>query len=398
MDAGASARERAARFAEQEAELERQLRNVRQRRQAWEAGVAGEERVAALLGELPPGWRVLHDRRKAPRSPANIDHIAIGPTGVHVLDAKNWTGTLSISGSGVMCGGWPRNDETRSVLELRNQIAGELSDAGFVAPTYGVIALAGDDNLAEPRVHNTIAFMPPSYLTAGMTGLAAALTAEQVYRIWEYLDDAHPPRSQRTASAAMPRPAPRRASSERAPRASGRRPQPRASFRNQLLRLVASIAGVILLLTAGPAVLKAFSNGVAKSVTDSLPSTSTPSSGGATRHACDLISARRASRILGARVHAVSIAADFCEFRAPGVARPAAIVGVGPTMTFTRWRGYLQALYGVASCGAYGPGSNTANIAACVDTSNGRVPTSRAYAFDRSVSRPASERGVATRR
>src|SRR3954451_21590768 len=201
MEAGASARERAARLAQQEAELERQLRGVRQRRQAWEAGVAGEERIAALLAQLPPGWRVLHDRRKAPRSPANIDHIAIGPTGVHVLDAKNWTGALSISDRGVMCGGWPRNDETRRVLELRDQIAAELSHAGFVAPTYGVIALAGDDNLAEPTVHKTVAFMPPSYLIAGMAGLAPSLTPEQVYRIWEYLDDAHPRRSQRMPAA-----------------------------------------------------------------------------------------------------------------------------------------------------------------------------------------------------
>src|SRR3954447_4192188 len=170
MDAGASAREHAARLAEQEAELERRLRGVRQRRQAWEAGVVGEERVASLLAQLPPGWRVLHDRRKAPGSPANIDHIVIGPTGVHVLDAKNWTGTLSFSDRGVMCGGWPRNNETQSVLALRDQIAAELSSAGLVAPTYGVIALAGDDNLAQPTVHNAVAFMPPSYLIAGMTG------------------------------------------------------------------------------------------------------------------------------------------------------------------------------------------------------------------------------------
>src|SRR3954469_23536842 len=144
MDAGASARQRAGRLAQQEAELERQLRSVRQQRGAWEAGVVGEERIAGLLAELPAGWSVLHDRRKAPRSPANIDHIAVGPTGVHVLDAKNWTGRLSISERGVMCAGWPRNNETRRVLELRDQIAAELSHAGFVAPTYGVIALAGD--------------------------------------------------------------------------------------------------------------------------------------------------------------------------------------------------------------------------------------------------------------
>src|SRR3954452_1644252 len=139
MDAGASAREHAARLAEQEAELERRLRGVRQRRQAWEAGVVGEERVASLLAQLPPGWRVLHDRRKAPGSPANIDHIVIGPTGVHVLDAKNWSGRLWIGNRGVVCGRTPRVDETESHLGLRQLVAGELARAGYDVPVNPVI-------------------------------------------------------------------------------------------------------------------------------------------------------------------------------------------------------------------------------------------------------------------
>ncbi|MFB7892173.1 nuclease-related domain-containing protein [Microbacterium sp. NPDC056044] len=56
---------------------------------AWERGAVGEELMARRLNDLPDTFRVLHDRRiRGTR--ANIDHIAIGPTGVWVIDAKRY--------------------------------------------------------------------------------------------------------------------------------------------------------------------------------------------------------------------------------------------------------------------------------------------------------------------
>jgi hypothetical protein len=56
---------------------------------AWERGAVGEEQMARRLAELPDTFRVLHDRR-IPGTRANIDHIAIGPAGVWVIDAKRY--------------------------------------------------------------------------------------------------------------------------------------------------------------------------------------------------------------------------------------------------------------------------------------------------------------------
>ena len=57
---------------------------------AWERGAIGEERVGAVLEKAHSrGVLALHDRR-IPRSRANIDHIAIGPAGVFVIDAKRY--------------------------------------------------------------------------------------------------------------------------------------------------------------------------------------------------------------------------------------------------------------------------------------------------------------------
>jgi hypothetical protein len=72
-----------------------QLQDTPQREKAWETGAVGEEAVAAHLASRCPGLLVLHDRRM-PRSRANIDHIAIAPSGVLVIDAKRYKGKIEV--------------------------------------------------------------------------------------------------------------------------------------------------------------------------------------------------------------------------------------------------------------------------------------------------------------
>lgn len=56
---------------------------------AWERGAVGEELMAKRLADLPATFQVMHDRRIR-GTKANIDHIAIGPSGVWVIDAKRY--------------------------------------------------------------------------------------------------------------------------------------------------------------------------------------------------------------------------------------------------------------------------------------------------------------------
>ena len=67
---------------------------------AWEIGAHGEEVFAASLDRLAgQGLYFLHDRR-IPPTRANIDHIVIAPTGVYVIDAKNYTGRAQLRVTG----------------------------------------------------------------------------------------------------------------------------------------------------------------------------------------------------------------------------------------------------------------------------------------------------------
>ena len=61
---------------------------------AWASGANGEAKLGKLLDPLrEEGLAVLHDRR-IPGSRANIDHLVVAPSGVFVIDAKNYKGRV----------------------------------------------------------------------------------------------------------------------------------------------------------------------------------------------------------------------------------------------------------------------------------------------------------------
>ena len=70
--------------------LARTVFNDPQHIRAWQSGERGEMAVARVLDSLAAhSIPALHDRR-IPHKRSNIDHIAIGPAGVYVIDAKRY--------------------------------------------------------------------------------------------------------------------------------------------------------------------------------------------------------------------------------------------------------------------------------------------------------------------
>jgi hypothetical protein len=69
---------------------------------AWRHGAIGERRTARLLARLERlGWAILHDLA-IPGSQANIDHLAVGPGGVVVIDTKQYRGRLHLDRYGFL--------------------------------------------------------------------------------------------------------------------------------------------------------------------------------------------------------------------------------------------------------------------------------------------------------
>ena len=64
----------------------------------WQRGLEGERRTGKLLRDLErDGWVIRHDLAA---EHGNVDHVAVGPAGVFLLDTKNWTGRLCIETDG----------------------------------------------------------------------------------------------------------------------------------------------------------------------------------------------------------------------------------------------------------------------------------------------------------
>jgi hypothetical protein len=118
-----------------------------QRTRAWATGAEGEVVLGRRL-DAAVGVRVLHDRR-IPGSKANIDHIAIGPRGVFVIDAKHYKGGPTLHTSGGLFS--PRveklmigsRDHTSLVAGVHKQVRlvdDALESAGLAhIPTFGML-------------------------------------------------------------------------------------------------------------------------------------------------------------------------------------------------------------------------------------------------------------------
>lgn len=107
---------------------------------AWRRGAAGERRTARLLSQLERhGWVVLHDLA-IPGSRANIDHLAIGPGGLFVIDSKQYRGRLQLDPSGRLWHGrYPLAPTLRAVEFEADQAAQILPDPGVaVVPIMAV--------------------------------------------------------------------------------------------------------------------------------------------------------------------------------------------------------------------------------------------------------------------
>jgi hypothetical protein len=92
----------------------------------WQRGAHGERHTARLLDRLTrDGYVVFHDLA-VPDSPANVDHLAIGSTGVFVIDSKQWTGSVLQGADGLVWHNHYRLDRTLETVRWEAETVGRL--------------------------------------------------------------------------------------------------------------------------------------------------------------------------------------------------------------------------------------------------------------------------------
>jgi hypothetical protein len=92
----------------------------------WQRGAHGERHTARLLDRLTrDGYVVFHDLA-VPDSAANVDHLVIGPSGVFVIDSKQWTGSVQQGADGLVWHNHYPLDRTLETVRWEAEMLGRL--------------------------------------------------------------------------------------------------------------------------------------------------------------------------------------------------------------------------------------------------------------------------------
>ncbi|MEO5781004.1 MAG: NERD domain-containing protein [Arthrobacter oryzae] len=186
MTAGNGASEQARLANERVLRLRRQLEQAERDERAWTAGATGERLVAEKLNDLTAqGWRVLHDVRWPGRPKANLDHILIGPGGVIVIDAKNWTGNVEVRGGVLRQNGCTRARETDSALQQGAAVA-VLLEPRHRQLVQTWLCLVQQPEL-EGAALNGVRIYGLNLLSAAVNSLPNVLDADNVAAVHSYL-------------------------------------------------------------------------------------------------------------------------------------------------------------------------------------------------------------------
>jgi hypothetical protein len=171
----------------------------------WRQGGDGEVRSAARFAKHLEGTpvRLLHDRRISGHGQANIDHLAIGPGGVTVIDTKTHGGDIRVDRVGGLFA--PRRDvllikgrdQTKLIDGVERQIgyvSAALHDLG--APELdirGALCFPNVDGLPlfrQLRVREVIIDGPKP--VSKLAARSGPMSVEDIERVWRALSHHFP--------------------------------------------------------------------------------------------------------------------------------------------------------------------------------------------------------------
>ena len=170
MSAGESAYDVARRQREKAERLQRSAA-------LWEQGAEGEVAVARALAALPEGWIVLHDLAWPGRQRANLDHVVVGPGGVFVVDAKNWSGRVEVRDQVLRQNGRQREQTVVSAAEAAIALQGIVPPPAYC---MGVLCFVRDEPLEGWA--RDVMVCSTSNLTSMLLSRPSVLSAEDVRR------------------------------------------------------------------------------------------------------------------------------------------------------------------------------------------------------------------------
>lgn len=111
-------------------------------------GARGEEMVAGELAHLPGEWTVFNGLLLP--NGQDIDHVAIGPQGIFVVETKHWSGAVTIEAGQILANGRPI--EKSPVQQVRHALTAVAAELDCPAQTVqGVLCFVGNKFAEGPE-------------------------------------------------------------------------------------------------------------------------------------------------------------------------------------------------------------------------------------------------------
>ncbi len=235
-------------------------------------GADGEEATAEALAALDrQAWVVLHDVAWPGRRLANLDHVAIGPSGVFVIDSKNWSGRVAVERGVLRQNGRART----STVTCAEGAASAVADLAPQVPREAVRAVLAFTAGAPTESVGDVLVCTTATLVATLVAQPTCLAPEQANALAEelrqQLTPATDPRQKGAIRGGAVSPERHRERRSRTARSSRRLRQRRAS-------LVGPVAGLAFGATmlVNPGLVSAGAERIADLLVDQFTSTVEP--------------------------------------------------------------------------------------------------------------------------
>lgn len=147
------------------------------------ADVAGSRR--ALAEAEAAGWTVLRDLHRPGSTDATVEHVAVGPGGVVLVETLRWTGEVTAHDGTLRHRGYGRTADVAAVADAAGAVTALLAPAHRRA-VRAVVSLAGRD-LDPATVRGGATAVGEPQLAAHLAALDTVFSAEDVALVAEYL-------------------------------------------------------------------------------------------------------------------------------------------------------------------------------------------------------------------
>lgn len=147
------------------------------------ADVAGARR--ALAQAEAAGWTVLRDLHRPGSTDATVEHVAVGPGGVVVVETLRWAGEVTAQDGTLRHRGYGRTADVAAVADAAGAVTALLAPAHRRA-VRAVVSLA-DRDLDPTAVRGGATAVGEPQLAAHLAALEAVFSAEDVTLVAEYL-------------------------------------------------------------------------------------------------------------------------------------------------------------------------------------------------------------------